>query len=290
MVYLADGSVRLCVTAIRGQRGGHHACEVGGGVSSRQGLNVPGELAALPAVAEDDMERLRFGESIGVDLVALSFVRRPEEITDLREHTGIPLIAKIEKPQAVENLDAIAEAADCLMVARGDLGIEMDIERVPLVQKQIIRKAGRLARPVITATQMLDSMVTSSRPTRAEVADVANAILDGTDAVMLSQETAVGAHPVEAVRMMDSIALTTERELPLEDWNHHRVRPPGARACTTPPTRWPTTPATRRCSWTWPRWSCPRCRAARRGSSPHTGRGCPSTCSRPTPRWSAAPR
>jgi pyruvate kinase len=222
VVYLADGSVRLCVQAVRDGEV-DTTVEVGGGVSSRQGLNVPGELASLPAVAEDDMKRLHFGESIGVDLVALSFVRRPEEITDLREHTGIPLIAKIEKPQAVENLDAIAEAADCLMVARGDLGIEMEIERVPLVQKDIIRKAGWLARPVITATQMLDSMVVSSRPTRAEVADVANAILDGTDAVMLSQETAVGAHPVAAVEMMDRIARTTERELPLEYWNHHRV-------------------------------------------------------------------
>ena len=222
VVYLADGSVRLCVTAVRDSEVDTKV-EVGGGVSSRQGLNVPGELASLPAVAEDDMERLRFGETIGVDLVALSFVRRPDEIMALREHTGTPLVAKIEKPQAVDNLDAIAHAADCLMVARGDLGIEMDIERVPLVQKGIIRKAGELARPVITATQMLDSMVVSSRPTRAEVADVANAIMDGTDAVMLSQETAVGAHPVEAVKMMDAIARTTERELPLEHWNHHRV-------------------------------------------------------------------
>ena len=222
VVYLADGAVRLRVKKIRGQEV-ETRVEVGGGVTSRQGLNVPGELKALPAVAEDDLERLRFGDTIGVDLVALSFVRRPDEITDLREHTGTPIVAKIEKPQAVENLDAIAHAADCLMVARGDLGIEMEIERVPLVQKDIIRKAGELARPVITATQMLDSMVVSSRPTRAEVADVANAIMDGTDAVMLSQETAVGAHPVEAVKMMDRIARTTEGELPLEQWNHHRV-------------------------------------------------------------------
>ena len=224
VVYLADGAVRLRVQAVR-----LDTCEidttieVGGGVSSRQGLNVPGELAALPAVAEDDLERLRFGEKIGVDLVALSFVRRPEEISDLRKHTDIPLIAKIEKPQAVENLEAITEVADCLMVARGDLGIELPIEEVPLVQKRIIAYAGWLARPVITATQMLDSMVTSTRPTRAEVADVANAILDGTDAVMLSQETAIGAHPVASVTMMDSIARATERELPHERWNQHRV-------------------------------------------------------------------
>jgi pyruvate kinase len=222
VVYLADGAVRLRVKAIRGVEI-ETRVEVGGGVTSRQGLNVPGELSALPAVADDDLERLRFGQTIGVDMVALSFVRRPDEITALREHTSSPLVAKIEKPQAVDNLDAIAHVADCLMVARGDLGIEMEIERVPLVQKHIIRKAGELARPVITATQMLDSMVVSSRPTRAEVADVANAIMDGTDAVMLSQETAVGAHPVEAVKMMDAIARTTERELPLEHWNHHRV-------------------------------------------------------------------
>jgi pyruvate kinase len=225
VVYLADGSVRLRVVRVR-----QDACEVdsvvevGGGVSSRQGLNVPGELAALPAVAEDDLERLRFGETIGVDLVALSFVRRPEEISELRDHTDTPLIAKIEKPQAVDNLEQIAEVSDCLMVARGDLGIELPIEQVPLVQKRIIAYAGWLARPVITATQMLDSMVTSSRPTRAEVADVANAILDGTDAVMLSQETAVGHHPVGAVAMMAAVARQAEREAPYEEWNLSRVR------------------------------------------------------------------
>lgn len=224
IVYLADGAVRLRVDAVR-----EDLCEVdtlvevGGGVSSRQGLNVPGELAALPAVADEDLERLRFGETIGVDLVALSFVRRPEEISDLRAHTDTPLIAKIEKPQAVDNLEAITAAADCLMVARGDLGIELKIEDVPLVQKRIIGQAGWLARPVITATQMLDSMVVSTRPTRAEVTDVANAILDGTDAVMLSQETAIGAHPVEAVKMMERIARATEPALPHERWIHERV-------------------------------------------------------------------
>ena len=288
VVYLADGAVRLRVKAIRGQDV-ETRVEVGGGVTSRQGLNVPGELAALPAVAEDDLERLRFGESIGVDLVALSFVRRPDEITDLREHTGTPIVAKIEKPQAVENLDAIAHVSDCLMVARGDLGIEMEIERVPLVQKHIIRKAGELARPVITATQMLDSMVVSSRPTRAEVADVANAIMDGTDAVMLSQETAVGAHPVEAVRMMDAIARTTESELPLDTGTITASCGPIGPS-RTPPTPWPTTRVTRPCSWTWRRWWCPRCRGGRRGSSPPIAPACPSTCSRPTRRWCAAPR
>ena len=142
----------------------------------------------------------------------------------MRRHTRLPLIAKIEKPQAVDAAEEIIRAADCVMVARGDLGIELPIEDVPIVQKQLLRIAGRLARPSITATQMLDSMVTSSRPTRAEVADVANAILDGTDAVMLSQETAIGAYPVEAVAMMASIAERTERALPYRTWNEERVR------------------------------------------------------------------
>ena len=137
---------------------------------------------------------------------------------------SFPLIAKIEKPQAVVAAESIIHAADCVMVARGDLGIELNIEEVPLVQKRIIALAGELARPVITATQMLESMVTSTRPTRAEVTDVANAILDGTDAVMLSQETAIGAHPVETVEMMEAIARRTEQDVPYERWNEARVR------------------------------------------------------------------
>ena len=167
---------------------------------------------------------LRFGESIGVDLVALSFVRTAEDITSVRRHTRLPLIAKIEKPQAVEAAEEIIRAADCVMVARGDLGIELPIEDVPLAQKRLLKLAGQLARPSITATQMLDSMVASPRPTRAEATDVANAIFDGTDAVMLSQETAVGQYPVEAVAMMASIAERTEQHLPYQDWNESRVR------------------------------------------------------------------
>ena len=162
-------------------------------------------------------------------MVALSFVRREEDVTQVREHTELPLIAKIEKPQAVEDAEAIIHAADCVMVARGDLGIELRIEDVPLVQKRIIALAGALARPSITATQMLESMVTSSRPTRAEVTDVANAILDGTGALMLSQETAIGAHPVETVAMMAAIAARTETALPYERWNESRVRRLGRR-------------------------------------------------------------
>src|ERR671914_323748 len=225
IMYLADGAVRLRVTATRPGDGEIDAeVEIGGAVASRQGLNIPGEAAALPSVPEEDLKHVQTGEQIGVDLVALSFVRRAEDITFLRKHTRLPLIAKIEKPQAVQRAEEIVRAADCVMVARGDLGIELRIEEVPIVQKQVIALAGALARPVITATQMLDSMVASSRPTRAEVADVANAILDGTDAVMLSQESAVGHHPVEAVAMLASIAVRTEMTAPYREWNEHRVR------------------------------------------------------------------
>ena len=224
-LYLADGAVRLRVTAVReGEHEIDAQVEIAGTVASRQGLNAPGELAALPSVPERDLELLAYGESIGVDLVALSFVRRPEDVTTVRSRTRLPLIAKIEKPQAVTAIEEIAHVSDCIMVARGDLGIEVPIEQVPIVQKKVIAAAGAYARPVITATQMLDSMVTSSRPTRAEVTDVANAILDGTDAVMLSQETAVGAHPVAAVSIMAKIAERTEQIAPYAEWNERRVR------------------------------------------------------------------
>jgi pyruvate kinase len=223
VIYLADGRIRLRVQAVRTDEV-DTTVEIGGALASRQGLNLPGSTRGLPAVPHEDLELLRFGESIGVDLVALSFVREPSDVTEVRRHTRIPLIAKIEKPQAVDAAEEIIRAADCVMVARGDLGIELPIEDVPVVQKRLLALAGKLARPAITATQMLDSMVASSRPTRAEVTDVANAILDGTDAVMLSQETAVGAHPVEAVAMLAAIAERTERELPYERWNEDRVR------------------------------------------------------------------
>ncbi|MEA2217741.1 MAG: pyruvate kinase, partial [Solirubrobacteraceae bacterium] len=174
-------------------------------------------------VPADDLMHLAAGEKIGVDLVALSFVRSPKDIELVRAHTRLPLIAKIEKPQAVECAEEIIRAADCVMVARGDLGIELPIERVPMVQKNLLSLAGKLARPSITATQMLDSMVASSRPTRAEVADVANAILDGTDAVMLSQETAIGHYPVESIAMMAAIAEATEPYATYAYWNESRV-------------------------------------------------------------------
>ncbi len=225
VIYLADGAIRLRVTSVRAQDGEiETAVEVGGSVASRQGLNIPGSTRGLNSVAEEDLEMLHFGESIGVDLVALSFVRSADDVTSVRRHTRLPLIAKMEKPQAVDAAEEIIRAADCVMVARGDLGIELPIEDVPMVQKELLRVAGRLARPSITATQMLDSMVNSTRPTRAEATDVANAILDGTDAVMLSQETAIGQYPVESVAMMASIAERTERGLPYREWNEHRVR------------------------------------------------------------------
>ena len=197
--------------------------EVGGSVASRQGLNLPNVTVSLPAVSEEDIGLIDAGLEMGVDFFALSFVRRQEDLDPVREHLAargveVPLIAKIEKPQAAANGEEIIEAADGIMIARGDLGIELPIEEVPLVQKRLLAVAGRAAKPTITATQMLESMVHSTRPTRAEVADVANAIFDGTDAVMLSQETAVGKHPVLAVQMMASIAQTTERELPYGRW------------------------------------------------------------------------
>ena len=165
ILYLADGSVRLRAVAVRAGDGEIDAeVEVGGTVASRQGLNIPGPLDILPAVPEEDLEHLRAGQKIGVDLVALSFVRRPEDVLFVREHTRTPLIAKIEKPQGVERAEEILKVSDCVMVARGDLGVEMPIEEVPMIQKRLLALAGAMARPSITATQMLDSMVTSSRP------------------------------------------------------------------------------------------------------------------------------
>jgi pyruvate kinase len=193
---------------------------------------------SLPAVSEEDLRLIDAGVDMGIDLVALSFVRRREDLEPVKERLGmhqrdIPVIAKIEKPQAAANAEEIVRAADGIMVARGDLGIELRIEEVPLVQKQLLHLAGKHAKPGITATQMLESMVHSSRPTRAEVTDVANAIFDGTDAVMLSQETAVGRYPVEAVAMMASIAETTERELPYGRWLAERGNQDGQDASAT---------------------------------------------------------
>src|SRR6266487_3667307 len=195
----------------------------GGVLKEHKGINLPGVAVSAPALTEKDREDLKFGILHDVDYVALSFVRRPQDIIEakayIREfqselgHKGrepVPLIAKLEKPEAVEHLDEILAATDGVMVARGDLGVEMPLEKVPLIQKRIITRCNELGLPVITATQMLESMVTNPRPTRAEVNDVSNAIFDGTDAVMLSAETSVGAFPIEAVQMMTRIALETE--------------------------------------------------------------------------------
>jgi pyruvate kinase len=222
VLYLADGAVRLRVGSVNGGDVVTKV-EVGGSVASRQGLNLPNVTVSLPAVSEEDISLIDVGLELGVDFFALSFVRRREDLDPVREHLArlgveVPLIAKVEKPQAAANGEEIIDAADGIMIARGDLGIELPIEQVPLVQKRLLALAGRRAKPTITATQMLESMVHSTRPTRAEVADVANAIFDGTDAVMLSQETAVGKHPVLAVQMMASIAETIEAELPYGRW------------------------------------------------------------------------
>ena len=220
--YLADGAIRLRVCEVAGEDVVTEV-EVAGVVASRQGINLPDVTMSLPAVSQDDLRLIDAGLEMGVDLFALSFVRRREDLDPVRAHLAhrgqdIPLIAKIEKPQAAAGAEEIVDAAEAIMVARGDLGIELPIEEVPLVQKRLLALAGRASKPSITATQMLESMVHSTRPTRAEVADVANAIFDGTDAVMLSQETAVGRHPVDAVAMMAAIAIATERELPYGRW------------------------------------------------------------------------
>jgi pyruvate kinase len=227
-VYLADGRIRLRVLAAGS---GEVRCKVeaGGPVAAHQGINVPGADLGLPAAGEDDLAWVDFAVSHGIDLLAVSFVRTREDLEPVERRlagrgSDIPLIAKIEKPQGAQNAEEIVRAAlSGIMVARGDLGIEVPIATVPVLQKRLIALAGRESKPVITATQMLASMVTSSRPTRAEVTDVANAIYDGTDAVMLSEETAVGEYPVEAVRVMDRIARETEPDLPYGDWVFSRV-------------------------------------------------------------------
>jgi pyruvate kinase len=217
VAYLADGSIRLRVEEVSDGEV-VTTVEVGGAVASRQGMNLPNVSMALPAVSDDDIRLIDAGIDMGVDLIALSFVRAASDLLPVRRHieqrnAPMPVFAKIEKPQAAENAEEVVAASDGIMVARGDLGIELPIEEVPLVQKRLLAIAGRHAKPAITATQMLESMVHSTRPTRAEVADVANAIFDGTDAVMLSQETAIGIDPVGAVKMMAAIAEATEREL-----------------------------------------------------------------------------
>lgn len=217
-ILLADGAIQLQVidkneTDLR--------CRVidGGALSAKKGINLPQTSLPIPALTEKDKIDLEFGLDAGVDYVALSFVREANDIQRVKEVMAAkkrtaPIIAKIEKHEALQKIDAIIEAADGVMIARGDLAVETPLENVPLVQKEIIKKCNRVGKPVITATQMLKSMVEEPRPTRAEANDVANAVLDGTDAVMLSEETAVGKYPVQAVQVMDKILRTTEAVLP----------------------------------------------------------------------------
>ena len=243
-VMLADGIVGLVVEAVEKDAA---VCRVvqSGLIRSRQGVNLPGVKLSVPALNDIDRENAAWAAKSGIDFVGLSFVRRAEDICELKEllaaaatgdgNVGPHVIAKIEKPEALENLAAIVAAADGVMVARGDLGVEIDIAEVAVAQKQIIAECRRQGKPVIIATQMLDSMQHSRLPTRAEVADVSNAILDGADACMLSGETAVGDYPQETVEMMHRIALAAEGLL--TDHGDEGQFPQGVERDTAPPTR-----------------------------------------------------
>ncbi|UYM05313.1 pyruvate kinase [Solicola gregarius] len=213
-ILIDDGQVRLRATKVTDSEV-ETEVEVGGTVSDHKGINLPGVQVSVPAMSDKDVDDLRWALRTGVDFVALSFVRNAADAEDVRrimrdEDVLRPVIAKIEKPQAVENLEEIVDVFDGFMVARGDLGVELPLEFVPLVQKKIIERARTHAKPVIVATQMLESMISSPRPTRAETSDVANAVLDGADAVMLSGETSVGQYPVETVETMARIVGSTE--------------------------------------------------------------------------------
>ncbi|RKG92308.1 pyruvate kinase [Corallococcus terminator] len=213
VVLLDDGRVRLRVLKVDG-RDVSCRVEVGGLLKDHKGLNLPGTAMSVPTITEKDKLDLAFGQEVGVDYVALSFVRSAQDVRQARALVAqrkTPLISKIEKPQAVENLEAIAAESDGVMVARGDLGVEMPLEQLPAIQKRAVREVNRMGGIVIVATEMLESMVNNARPTRAEVSDVANAILDGADAVMLSGETAAGRYPTEAAATMARIVEETER-------------------------------------------------------------------------------
>lgn len=216
-ILLRDGLIELRVCRVRG---GDVVCEVlnGGAVGEHQGINLPGTALSIPAVTEKDLQDLEFGLKHGVDAVALSFVRSAADVNMAREivherKCQTPLIAKLEKPQAIDHLEEILAVVDGIMVARGDLGVEMPPEKIPVIQKHVIRRCAVWRKPVITATQMLESMIENPRPTRAETSDVANAIFDGSDAVMLSAETASGQYPREAVAMMARIVIEAETKI-----------------------------------------------------------------------------
>jgi pyruvate kinase len=216
-ILLSDGLIELQAVAVRDEE---VECEVvnGGELREHQGINLPGTPLRVPALTDKDRKDLEFGIHHGVDMVALSFVRTAADVREAKRLIGnrsedLPVIAKLEKPQAIEHLDEIFAVADGVMVARGDLGVELPPEQVPIIQKHIIRRAAETRKPVITATQMLESMIDHPRPTRAEASDVANAIFDGTDAVMLSAETASGKYPMQAVAMMSRIIVEAEAHI-----------------------------------------------------------------------------
>jgi pyruvate kinase len=227
-ILLDDGNLELAVMQI-----GNNQVETkviqGGLLKPHKGVNLPGAQLNVPCLTEKDKADLSFGLEHGIDAVAMSFIRLPSDVARVRnailhlapERKYIPIIAKLERPEALNNLDGIIETSDGVMVARGDLGVEMPPESVPIAQKQIITAANQYAKVVITATQMLDSMINNPRPTRAEASDVANAIFDGTDAVMLSGETATGKYPVQAVEMMNAIICQAEAHMDM--WGHHHV-------------------------------------------------------------------
>ncbi len=220
-ILIADGMLQLRVTEIREKEVVTEALN-SGTLSDRKNVNIPGATSKLPAVMEKDINDLKFGIENGVDIIAASFIRKAADVLEIRRvllengGEGIHIISKIENREGVDNIDEILEVSDGIMVARGDLGVEIPTEEMPLVQKELIRRANDAGKPVITATQMLESMIKNPRPTRAEVTDIANAILDGTDAVMLSGETAIGEYPEEAVSIMASIAKRTESTLDMK--------------------------------------------------------------------------
>jgi pyruvate kinase len=241
-ILLNDGLLACDVTEVSGERVIARVV-YGGELKSNKGMNLPGVDVSAPTLSDTDREEALRAAGLGVDYIGLSFVRRAEDVLSLRQilPNWVKIVAKIEKDTALKHLEGILYASDAVMVARGDLGVELPFEQVPLVQKRLIREAGRLGKPVITATQMLESMVDASRPTRAEASDVANAILDGTDAVMLSAETAVGRFPVEAVKAMDRIAREVESHRQEGDpdaasWSvvglHHHQQPSAGAART----------------------------------------------------------
>lgn len=228
-ILIDDGLIGLEVEAIKGEEI-HCAIVNGGEISSRKGVNVPNVDISLPAITEKDFDDITFAIRNNLDFIAASFIRSASDVLEIRKiledhDSGIHIISKIENRQGVNNIDEIILVSDGLMVARGDLGVEIPAEEVPLVQKMMIRKCNAVGKPVITATQMLDSMIRNPRPTRAEASDVANAIFDGTDAIMLSGETAAGKYPLQAVQTMHKIAMKAESALRFEEVKGHAIRP-----------------------------------------------------------------